>query len=92
MFGFIQVGVARAVAALQRAAGQGPDAVAQVPLEAILGNSVNGMQASDQELSCCPMWNMRWRRQGWKPHGRVLVGPRARRRHVHCTSCTWELR
>jgi hypothetical protein len=42
------VGVARAVAALQRAAEQGADALAQVPLEAILNNSVDGLQASAQ--------------------------------------------
>lgn len=39
-----QVGTARAVAALQRAAAKGQDAVAQVPLEAILNNSVDGLQ------------------------------------------------
>ena len=40
----MQAGTARAVAALQRAALQGPDAMAQVPLEAILNNSLDGLQ------------------------------------------------
>lgn len=41
----LQARTARAVTALQRAAAIGQDAVAQVPLEAIVNNSVDGLQA-----------------------------------------------
>lgn len=40
----LQARTARAVTALQRAAAIGQDAVAQVPLEAIVNNSVDGLQ------------------------------------------------
>lgn len=40
----LQAGTARALAALQRAALQGQDALAQVPLEAILNNSIDSLQ------------------------------------------------